>query len=96
MKKLNQLQQTKLETIQKYLTTDIGKDGLLLGDQDVTYISSLKKMYVNASGIVLTGFEYGNYGSGNTTTRIEPSEITAIYRAGLKNDEDFSIFVKNN
>lgn len=90
MKKLNKNQQNKLSQIQNYLMTEIGSAGMTLSDNDVTYISSLKRMYIDATGIVLKGYDYTR---GVVKARIFPEEITSIYRAGIKGDEDFMYFI---
>lgn len=92
--KLNRSQQKKFNSIVLYLDTDMGKsDGIILYDNDSTYISKVEKLYINATGICLRGFNF--CGTVRFTDRFDSgADITRIFRAGLKGDEDFKYFVE--
>ncbi len=86
MKKLNAKQKEKVNTIKNYLNYDLQNDGnSLLIDCDQTNVYSVKNIYINASGLWITG---GDILSKKVKENIYPSEINGIYRACMK-DEDF-------
>jgi hypothetical protein len=93
IKKLTKVQQIKFDLIRKYLETETGKEyKLSLADNDATSIYEVEKLYMNATGIYIKGNTYPR--SKNKTDRLyDGTELTGIYRAGLKADEDFELFV---
>jgi len=88
--RLTNLQRQKIEYMKSYLASELGKDGIFTGDQDVTMLTYIKKIYVDATGIVLIG---DSWRERNKKDRIHPSMISNLYRACLRNDEDFYNFV---
>jgi len=88
--RLTNLQRQKIEYMKSYLASELGKDGILTGDQDVTMLTYIKKIYVDATGIVLIG---DSWRERNKKDRIHPSMISNLYRACLRNDGDFYNFV---
>lgn len=94
MKKLHYKQQEKFDLIREYLKTNIGiSDGLLLNHNIVTRIYSLKKLYMNDSGIYISGKSHplSNHIKHKLFDR---KDIKLIYYAGLEGDNDFNIFIK--
>jgi len=91
--KFNWLQARKYKLIRKFLKSDAEKKhGLLLSYCDDTKIYSLMMLYNNGSGLYIKGKAYpeGKY----TVDRLyDGTEITAIYKAGVKGDNDFRDFI---
>ncbi len=85
MIKLTKKQLEKVQTIKAYLNDDTDGNGLLISC-DATQIYSVKNIYINASGIWLTG---KCYLFKKQKDNVHPSGMNAIYRACLK-DEDFN------
>ncbi|MES0340758.1 MAG: hypothetical protein ABUK08_00425 [Candidatus Humimicrobiaceae bacterium] len=95
MEKLTKLQKTKFDLIRKYLDSETGKEyALSLADNESTSIHSVKKLYMNATGIYLKGNTYPLWKT-ETDRLYDGTEITKVYRAAMKADEDFQLFVNN-
>lgn len=91
--KLNWLQARKYQSIRKYLKTDTGKEkGLLLSINNSTNVYSLYMLYTTGSGIYIKGRSYPR-GMYSTDRLYDGTEITDIYKAGLKADSDFRNFI---
>ena len=92
--KLTKKQAEKLKSIQDYLDTEIGKGGALC-DSWITTVYSIKKVYQNATGICVKGFKPDNFRkNGQIVDRIQPRDITILYSAIKRQDEDFKIFLE--
>jgi len=92
--KLNWLQVRKYNLIRKYLQTRIGeKNGLLLFINNSTNVYVLRMLYKTSSGYYIKGkaFPIGKFA---TDTLYYSTEITDIYKAGLKGDNSFRVFIK--
>lgn len=94
--KKNENIQRKLKLIMDFLKTDIGKDGIIVDDNDYTSLSDIKKVYMNATGINFAGL-----GPGYANKFIEripfnhSNEVNYIFNACMRGDEDFKLFVNN-
>lgn len=92
--KLNKSQQKKYNSICYYLMTEIGKnDGLFLDDNKSVNMRWITKIYINATGIYIDGFNF--CGTVKFTDRLNrEADITNIFRAGIRSDYDFKQFVE--
>ena len=87
-KKLNKGQQSKFDTIQYFITWFSAGYGYLpcLADNEVTNITEISAIYLNASGLWIAGHKYGR--PEKSREHVEPQDLTAIYRALKKSDLD--------
>ena len=92
MIKLTKKQQKKFDLIKEFLTThELGKDGIMLGENDVTYIWVLLKIYKNASGIHIFGKEVGTMARKDDS--IDQRDLNKLYSASRRGDEGFREFL---
>lgn len=95
--KLNKKQQEKFDLIKKFITdNEHGKKyGLYLDDQDETLVSVITNIFINASGLKVAGQRYAGHMKSNYTDTIYPDQITKIYNAGKRGDEEFIEFLQS-
>lgn len=87
---LTKSQTAKFNTILNYLNTK--KEPIYLGDNECTYIGTLKSIWNSASGLQIFGTDLINFKSRREN--IYPIDLNHIYRACLK-DEDFKEWTIN-
>lgn len=87
---LTKSQSAKFNTILNYLNAKA--EPIYLGDNDATYIGTLKSIWISASGLQICGTDLINFKS--RTENLYPIELNQIYRACLK-DEDFKEWATN-
>jgi len=88
---MTKLTKTAAEQLYQMKAFIFSTNGCLVDDNDVTYIYCIKNLWSNATGIYMVG----NSGSGEIIKdRINFSQVNVLYRAMLRGDEDFQLFVK--
>lgn len=93
MKKPNKVQAEKLKFIQEYLVYADKeyhpKCGLSITDSDLPFVI-LYELKVNRLGVRARGWAYHTKEQWHT---LENSDITVIYREGLKSDSSFAYYL---
>ena len=91
-KKLTKKQQWYIDTINAYLQTTDGKTGIILDDNDETYMYVLKSIWHNATGTYILGREAGRFNKMKDIVH----RIHLVFNAAKRGDEDFALFVDQN
>lgn len=95
--KLNKKQQEKFDLIKKFVTeNDQGKKyGLCLSDNDETVVTILTNIFINASGLKISGRKFVGYMGIGYVDSIRPDQIVKIFNAGKKGDDEFVEFLQS-
>ncbi len=89
-KGLNKNQSAKFNAIKDYLNAT--SEPIYLGDNDCTYIGTLKSIWNSASGLQICGADLINFKSRKEN--LYPVELNQVYKACLK-DEDFKSWIES-
>ena len=91
--KLTPLQKEKIRLIQAFLKTDIGKDGIIMADNDITTVYYVKKVYTNCTGVWLSGKNPAAYPAKDM---IYPGQVSSLLVAMKRGDMDFKNYLKES
>lgn len=96
MKKLTVKQQMKLDLMRAYIADEnktefFTDDNISVGDQNVTYCATVQAIWQTGIDIKIQGLDCINFKPKRD--HLEPTQLNELYRACLRQDEDFKKFV---